>query len=209
VVVRIDGAGDRFFVSDHGMGYEEAYAVNDSRRFGSVARALIAGTDLAFDGRFFYAADATNDELVGVVGAIANVSQRAVIEVTLKHEAKKVESDRKLLIDRLEHAFGVPRVVTDFTIRGASNVEWDVTARVETRDNVVSIFDYVKHHKNSVSSTVAMFHDIARLEMPPKRIVTVRDMSEMGLFVGLLSQAASVIELPRTNDDTLRRLAAA
>jgi hypothetical protein len=209
VVVRIDGAGDRFFVSDNGMGYEEANGLNEAARFGSVARSLIAGSEIGFDSRFLYAADATNDELVGVVAAVANVSQRAVIEVTLRHEAKKVDSDRKTLIDRLEHAFGVPRVAKDISIRGASNVEWEVTARVETRDNIVSIFDYVKRHKNSVSSTVAMFHDIARLETPPRRIVTVRDMTEMGFFVGLLSQAANVIELPRTNDDTLRRLAAA
>ena len=95
----------------------------------------------------------------------------------------------------------------DVEVHGASSVEWEVTARV-VQSNVVSLFDYARPHKNSVSSTVAKFHDIARLPTPPRRIVTVRDYAGMGKFIGLLSQAAAVIELENTSDEVLRRLAA-
>ena len=208
VIVRLDGTGDRFFVSDNGMGYEEAVMLNASRSYATVARALIRGTEISFDSRSFFIAEATRDELVGVVASVANFSQRAVIETTISHEARKHDADRALLLDRLQAAFG-RRVEKDIMIRGASTVEWEVTARVVAAENIVSIFDYARPHKNSVSSTVAKFHDIARLTTPPNRIVTVRDYAVMGNFVGLLSQAARVIELARTPDDELRRLLAA
>jgi hypothetical protein len=180
---------------------------NAARGYAMVAHALVQGTEIGFDSRRFFVAEAAADELVGVVGAVGNCSQRAVIETVITHEARKVDTDRTMLLERLEAVFGRPRVEKDVTIQGASTVEWEVTARV-ARDNVISIFDYARPHKNSVSSTVAKFHDIARLQIPPRRIVTVRDYAGMGNFVGLLSQAADVIELEKTPDDILRRLAA-
>jgi hypothetical protein len=207
VVARIDGTGNRFFVSDNGMGYEEAIMLDAARSYAFLARALIRGTGVSFDSRSFFVAEATNNDLVGVVVAVANFSQRAVIETTMRHEARKLDTDRALLLSRLQSAFG-RHVEKDIVIKGASTVEWEVTARVVAAENVVSIFDYARPHKNSVSSTVAKFHDIARLEAPPNRIVTVHDFEGMGNFVGLLSQAARVVELARTADDELRRLVA-
>ncbi len=170
VVVRIDGSSDRFFVSDFGMGYEEVSMLTSALGYGVIARALIRGTGVGFDNRSFFVAEATSDDLVGVVSAIANCSQRAVIETVIKHEVKKYDSDRAILIERLEFAFGKKRVERDIVIRGASLVDWEVTAQV-VNDNVMSIFDYAKAHKNSVSSTVAKFHDIARLEHAPRRLL--------------------------------------
>jgi hypothetical protein len=208
VVTRIEGMGNRFFVSDNGLGYEETLMLNASHGYAVVAHTLIEGTAIKFDSRSFFVAQAASDELVGVVGAISNCSQRAVIETALRHEARKLDTDRAMLLTRLQSAFGQTRVEKDVSIRGASTVEWEVTARVVAETNVVSIFDYARPHKNSVSSTVAKFHDIARLQVAPRRIVTVRDYAVMGNFVGLLSQAADVIELEKTPDEMLRRLAA-
>jgi hypothetical protein len=108
-------------------------------------------------------------------------------------------------LERLESAFGKPRVERDFTIRGASTVEWDVVARV-ANDNVISVFDYARPHRNSVSTAAAKFHDIARLDVPPRRIVAVRNYLGMGNLLGLLSQAADVMEIESTTDEMLRRL---
>jgi hypothetical protein len=171
------------------------------------ARALVQGTSVGFDNRSFFIAQAESDELIGAVGAVANCSQRAVIETVVKHEARRQDADRILLLNRLDSAFGKPRVERDVIIRGSSLIDWEVSARV-VNENVVSIFDYARNHRNSVSSTVAEFHDIARLEAAPRRVVSVRDYEIMGNFVGLLSQAAHVIEIERTSDEALRRLAA-
>lgn len=207
VVVRIDGSNNRFFVSDNGMGFEEVSMFSSAHGYAVVARALVQGTGVGFDSRSFFVAQAESDELVGVVGAVANCSQRAVIETVVKHEARRYDADRILLLNRLDAAFGRTHVERDIIIRGASLIDWEVPARI-IKDNVVSLFDYARNHRNSVSSTVAKLGDIARLEYAPRRIVSVREYEVMGNFIGLLSQAARVIEIEKTSDETLRRLAA-
>jgi hypothetical protein len=189
------------------MGYQESMMLNASHSFSQIARNLIQDSGVSFDSRSFFVAQATMDELVPVVAAVANFSQRAVIETAVKHEAKKADRDRALLLSRLEEAFGPRKVEKDFSIRGASSVEWEVTARIAA-GNVVALFDYARPHKNSVTSTVAKFHDIARLHEAPRRIVTVADKGSMGDFIGLLSQAAKVISLSDTPASALIRIAA-
>ena len=142
-----------------------------------------------------------------VASAVANFSQRSVIEALIKHEERKADREKQALVSLLEDVFGSRNVEKNFGIRGASSVEWDVTARVKA-NSVISIFDYVKPHKNSVVNTVAKFHDIARLSEAPKRIVTVADKVKMGDLLGLLSQAASVISLSETPNDAILRLVA-
>lgn len=206
-IVRIDGSSNRYFVSDNGAGYEEVLMLNAARGYSQIAHGLAQGSGVGFDSRRFFVAEAAHDELVGVVGAIANVSCRAVLQTVIQHEIKRADTDREILLERLESAFGRPRVERDVTIRGASTIEWDIIARV-ANDNVVSIFDYARPHRNSVTSAAAKFHDIARLEIPPRRIVAVRHYHLMGNLLGLLSQAADVIELESTTEEMLRRLAA-
>jgi hypothetical protein len=160
VVVRIDGSRNQFFVSDIGFGFQEAMMMNASHSYPHIARALVRDSDISFDSRSFFVAEAGTDELVGVVGAIANCSQRAVIETALKYEARKADSDRVILLERLQSAFGRLRVEKDVQVRGASSVEWEVTARVNSSDNVIALFDYARPHKNSVTSVAVKFHAI-------------------------------------------------
>lgn len=207
VVVRIDGAGKAFFVSDSGLGYQESDMIDAGRSFQLIARSIVDGTGVSFDERGFFIARSSRADLGYVAAAIANFSQRAVIETLIKHEERKADLQKKALVSRLEGIFGIKNVEKDFEIRGASSVEWDVAAKV-TSSNVVSIFDYVKPHKNSVVNTVAKFHDIGRLPDAPKRIITVTDKAKMGDLLGLLSQAANVISLDGTPNEAIRRLAA-
>jgi hypothetical protein len=207
VVIMIEKSGDSFFVTDGGFGYQEAMMISASHSFVTVAQSLIKNTGVSFDRRSFFVAKATQEDLVPIVGAVANFSQRAVIETIFKHDAKKADRDKEILVSRLEYAFGVAKVSKDYEIRGASSVEWDVAAKVDA-GNIVSIFDFAKPHKNSVVNAVAKFHDIARLENAPRRFISVANKNSMGEMLGLLSQAASVISLADTPDDVLRAIAA-
>lgn len=207
VVVRVEGSASRFFVTDLGMGHQESTMLNASGSYAMIARSLTQDTGVSFDNRSFFVAESARDELVGVVSAVANLSQRAVIETAVKHDMRKAELERATLLTRLDGAFGRRKVERDVEVRGASMIEWTVTARVAS-SNVVTLFDYARPHKNSVTSTVAKFHDIARIEVPPRRIVTIHGSPEMTPFVGLLSQSANVIDLERTPDEVLMRLAA-
>jgi hypothetical protein len=207
VVVRLSGTDNRFFVSDFGRGFDEVSMFSSAHGYSVIARNLVQGTSIGFDSRSFFVAQAEADELVGVVGAIANCSQRAVIETVVKHEARKYDADRIMLFERLESAFGKRNIEHDVMVRGSSMVDWEIPAKV-VNNNVISLFDYARHHRNPVSSTVAKFHDLARLEPAPRRIVSIRDFDIMGSFVALLSQAAHVIEIEKTSDEALRKLAA-
>jgi len=208
VVIRIDGARDKFFVTDAGFGHQESMMICASNSYSRIARALVRDTGVSFDDRSFFVAEGRRDDLVPIVAAVANFSQRAVVETLLKHEASRVDRGGGVLFTRLEGALGAASVERDYEIRGASSVEWDVAAGVVSSGKIVSIFDHAKPHKNSVVSTVAKFHDIARLPSPPRRIITVSDKTKMGGFLGLLSQAANVVSISDMPDDALRMLAA-
>ncbi|MGH7073514.1 MAG: hypothetical protein ACREFD_04850 [Stellaceae bacterium] len=208
VVVRIEGSRDKFFVTDFGAGYAESQMMNASHGYSMVANNLARGTGVRFDSRSFFVAEAMRNDLIPIVGATANLSQRAVIETAFQHEERRVDRERAILLERLDHAFGRQRVERDIEIRGASTVEWPVIARIVSCERRATVFDIAKRHKNSIASVVAKFHDLARLEIPPCRVVAVNSVIEMGNFVGLLSQAANVIELPNATDEVLLKLAA-
>jgi hypothetical protein len=206
VVVRIDGSRDTFFVSDYGVGYQEALMMNASLSYTHFAAAIAQRVGIEFDQRTFFVARATRDELPAVVMLVANCAQRAVIETSFNVEEKRIEIDRERFAARLVGAFGSKRVVLNAEVRGASTMSWPVLARVEANDQVV-LFEHAKANKNSVVNIAAKFHDIARLRQPPRRVVSVKSKREMNEFLGLLSQAADVIEID-TPDDLLLRLAA-
>ena len=207
VVIQIDGSKDHYFVSDIGLGHQEALMVNASPSYCKIDRHLSQDTGVSFDNRSFFVAQSTRSDLPSVVSAVANLSLRAVIQTLIRLEEKKSDLEKTLLIHRLEDIFGRDRVSKDVSIFGASHLEWEVAARVSC-DRIVSIFDHVKLHKTSVVSAVAKFHDIARLPDPPKRIVTVTDKASMADYLSLLSQAASVISLSEASDEVVRKLAA-
>ena len=207
VLVRIEGSKHKYFVSDTGMGHQESMMLNASNSYSSIARNIATNTGVSFDSRSFFVAEADEDDLVHVVGAVANFSQRAVIETAIKHEAQKLDRDRAALLMRLSDAFRGQQIEKDVEVIGASNIEWEVTARV-SNSRSVTLFDYAKPHKNSVTSTVAKFHDIARLQEAPRRVVTINNSPQMEPFKGLLSQSASVIDLAEVPNEVLLRLAA-
>jgi hypothetical protein len=94
----------------------------------------------------------------------------------------------------------------DVQITGASNTSWHV-ANVVRLERKITVFEPVSNHPNSITTATAKFHDIARLEDAPNRVAVVHDKKAFGTYLGVLSQAASVVtqDIP---DTTLRRLAA-
>ncbi len=206
VVVHLDGSRDRFFVSDYGYGYAEADMMGAPASYVRTARDLAERTGIGFDARSFFVAEATRDELVGTVAAIADCSQRAVTETAFRLEAKKTEEDKEEVISRLLDVFGRQKVELHPDVVGASSIAWPVLARVNGLSGPV-IFDYSKANRRSAANIAAKNHDIARLERAPKRIVAVRSKPDMDGLVALLAQSASVIEIG-VPSETYRSLAA-
>ena len=94
----------------------------------------------------------------------------------------------------------------DVSIVGASNTSWHV-ANVVRLERKLTVFEPVSKHPNSITTATTKFHDLARLDDPPNRVAVVENKERLGTYLGVLSQAASVIvrDVP---DTTLKRLAA-
>jgi hypothetical protein len=103
--------------------------------------------------------------------------------------------------------FSKPEVERDVEFVGSSSHKWPVAAIVRHHGKT-SLFEPVSKNHISVVNAAAKFHDIARLDQPPKRIAVVNKKAEMGEYLNLLSQAGNVVEYEIPKHD-LRDLAEA
>lgn len=206
VVIEIREDGDGFFVSDMGLGYQEADLMGAGLMYGRHARAVAQGAGIGFDHHSFFVIRASRDQLPGAVATVANCSQQAVSLVAYKLAERRSADEADLLYERLVQVFSVKVVDRQAEIVGASNIKWHVATFVRGGDGRrPTIFEPVTNHHTSVVNASAKFNDIARLEKAPARVIVVRGKSEFGQYLSLLSQAANVIDRDMP-DTTLTRL---
>ncbi len=205
VVVRVDRDEHHFSVSDYGHGYAEAEMMCAAETFDRIAGTIAEGAGVEIRERGFLASNLVRDELIGAVMAVAYCSQRAVVETALRIEDQASVKDRNAFAYRLVRLFGNDRVEQNAKVPGADYDGWVVLARIRGGSGPV-LFDHVEPVQAAVMTATAKFHDIARRDDPPRRIVSVNGKAEMRRYIGLLSQAAEVIETG-VDDDVLRRLA--
>lgn len=195
VVVRIDDGHPTFFVSDFGMGYNEAEMMGGGNIYSRHARTVADIAGVGFDNQAFFVIQASREQLPGAVVTIANCSQEAVAIVAHRIAERRISDESEFLYQRLESLFSPKAVTRDAEIVGASNTKWPVAALVQLGRRG-AIFEPVVNHRTSVVTAAAKFHDIARLEHSPARVAVVHKKADFGTYLGVLSQAASVI-----NDD--------
>lgn len=211
VIVRIEQASpSEYFVSDHGLGYVEADMMGATLQFRRHAALIADHAGVKFDSNAFFVAQASRDQLAGACAAIANCSLEAVAIAALRLSEKKFSDDADTLHRRLVHIFTEKYVIRDVQVVGASQTPWHVSnvVRLHQDDEEHStIFEPVTKHHASISTAATKFHDIARLENPPRRVIVVRRKDDFGTLLGVLSQAADVVsrDVP---DSTIKRLAA-
>jgi len=206
-VVRVDVLGnDRRFVTDMGSGYLEAEMMGTSLIYARNAKTIAEETGLHFDLHAFSVIDVSRDQLPGAIITIANASQQAVAVAAYKQSEKKFAEEAEHLYERLIKVFTPLRVSRDVPIIGASNTSWHVP-NVVRLEQKITVFEPVSKHPNSITTATTKFHDLARLEDPPNRVAVVESKERLGTYLGVLSQAASVIvrDVP---DTTFKRLAA-
>jgi hypothetical protein len=126
------------------------------------------------------------------------------VQQTAFKVAEKMHNDAEdRLHDRLLDVFDKSSVVRDATLVGASNTEWRVASLVQVNRRK-AVFEAVSKSPNSVVFAATKFNDISRLESAPARVAVVENKSDLGTYLGVLTQSASVIEIA-ANDDTIRR----
>jgi hypothetical protein len=216
VVVRVHGTDDRFFVSDWGLGYQEADLNGSASFYTRHARTIAEKAGVGFDNQAFFVMEASREQLVGAVVTIANCSQEAAVRALDSLAEKTFEDSKERLYERLVSVFQKKvgtsqRVVTkNVRIIGQSSTEWPIATIVKLPGSTkATIFEPVTKHHHSVASATMKFNDIARLgNDAPARVAMVHNKKEFGTLLGVLSQAASVVD-DDVPDATIERLASA
>jgi hypothetical protein len=205
-IVRITAAGDDFFVTDFGAGYDEADMMGGSATFSRNAPLVAERAGIGFDHRAFFVLRATREQLPGAVISVANCSLEAVSVTAFKLAERKYIDDSEALYERLVRIFTPKAVARDASIVGASTTQWHVAVLVKG-EHRPTIFEPVSNHHSSIFAASTKFHDIAEIEDAPARVAVVRKKAEFKTYLAVLSQAANVIERD-ASDETILRLAA-
>lgn len=207
VVVRVEQAGDSFFVSDFGAGLNEAMLIGGDLTYKRVAREVAQGAGVEFDNFSFFVVRASRSQLAGAVSAVANASQEAVNTTALRVSEDKHRDENAILYDRLAGVFGQKRVVRDAAIIGASNTEWHIGSLVSVDSRRVA-FEAVSKHPSSIVFATTKFDDISRAHDAPSRVAVVASKKALGTYLAVLSHNADVIERQVENRVYERLLAA-
>ncbi len=209
VVVKIDEGQNEFFVSDMGLGFQEADMMGGSRIYPRYGRQIAETNGIGFDNHSFFVIRASKEQLAGAVMAVANCSQQAAAIVSQRVSKERANDAAEELLERLLRIFKPEQVEQKPEIFGASDTPYEFTAIVRnTKASLPTIFEPVINHPNSIATVVMKFNDVARLELPPHRVAVTHDKDRFGTFLGVLSQTADVIN-DNVPDRTYRQLALA
>lgn len=207
VVVQINDAGGEYFVTDFGMGYEEAVMMGASTVYARYAKSIASDAGIGFDSRSFFAIRVTQNQLPGAIATVANCSQEAATIATYRIADRRRSSAVDDLYSRLTRTFSPREIARDVPVLGNSNKEWHVAVMVQVEHHQ-SIFEPVSPHHASIYAAATKFNDISRVENAPARVAVVERKAELKDNLAVLSQSANVIERD-ASDETYQRIALA
>ena len=205
VVVHIHHVGDEHFVTDFGMGYEEALLMGASTIYVRYGKAIAEAAGIKFDNRAFFAMQVMQHQLPGAIATVANCSKEAAQIAVYKSAERRSSTAVDTLHRRLAQAFPRNVIARDVAIFGRSNKEWHVAAIVKSGQNK-TIFEPVSAHHASIYAAATKFHDIAAVEDAPTRVAVVKRKEDLKDNLAVLSQSANVIERD-TSSEAYRKLA--
>jgi hypothetical protein len=210
VVVRIEEGDNRFFVSDIGLGHQEAELMGADSLYAKPARIIAEEAGVRFDNQAFFVLEASREQLAGAVVTIANCSQQAVMRAADALAEKTFEDRKARLYEKLVGVFDTKTVKKNVEVVGASTQHWPVAAIVTLPGLRPTIFEPVTKHPNSIAHASMKFSDIALLkEDAPQRVAVVHNKKELGTLLTVLSRSANVIDDNETNERIVRLARAA
>lgn len=208
IVVRMDGTGDKWFVSDDGYGPLEAEMMGGLSAFRRLARPLADRAGVQFDDRGFFVLEVERDELPAAVITISNVSKQAVERTAFFIETRRIAISRDVFEQRLVAAFGTRSIAHNIPIVGASGKEWDVDVGITSDSHVERLFEFVTPRSASVAAAVMKFSDIRAVERAPKTAAVLSDRSRTEApLISLLSRIAGAAIDVADSPEVYRRAA--
>jgi hypothetical protein len=209
VVVRLDGIGDRWFVSDDGYGSLEASLMNAMGTFRRVAPGVAERAGIAFDQRALFVVEATRGELPGAVVAIANASAEAVRRTAMRMEEIRYAKSRALFDERVAATFRGETIIRQPEIVGMSGRPWEFSAGIERRGDVVYLLDLVSPRPNAIYATISKFTDM-KPELHRKGAAILTDIERTDShLISLLSRVAGTTLSANEPEEVWRRQIAA
>jgi hypothetical protein len=208
VVVRLDGAEDRWFVSDDGYGHLEAEMMGGLLTFRRLARPLAARVGVKFDERCFFVLEVERDALPGAVITISNISKQVVERTGFAVEERRIAISRDVFEERLTAAFGAKSITHNVCFVGASGKEWGVDVGITSDGHVERLFEFVTPRHASVAVAVMKFTDIRAAVGAPKTAAVLSDRARTEApLVSLLSRVAGAAIDAADSPEIYRRAA--
>jgi hypothetical protein len=193
VVVRLDGMGDKWFVSDDGYGSLEAELMNAIATFRRIAPQVAERAGVAFDQRALFVVEATRSELPGAVVAVANATAEAVRRTAMRIEEIRYAASRALFDERVQSTFRDETIIQQPSIAGVSGRQWEFSAGVERRGAVIMLLDLVRPRPPAVYATVSKFIDVRPANSDRKGAAILADFNRTDPhLISLLSRVAGV-----------------
>jgi hypothetical protein len=194
-VVRIDGTGDRWFVSDDGAAHLEAELIGGLTSFRRIARPMAERAGIQFDERCFFVMEVEREALPGAVIIVSNVAKQVVERTAFTIEERRITLSRDLFDERLTRAFGSKAIAREIPIIGASGKEWHVDAGITHDGKVQKLFEFVSPRSASVAAAVMKFTDIRAIEkLPSVAVLSDRAKTEATLVLLLSRVAGAAID---------------
>jgi hypothetical protein len=210
VVVRIEQGDNRFFVSDVGLGFQEAELMGAGLLYAKPAHVIATDAGVMFDNQAFFVLEASREQLAGAVVTIANCSQHATMRAADALAEKTFEDRKARLYERLVKVFEPKIVARNVEIIGASHQKWQFATVVTLPNSRPTVFEPVTKHPNSIAAASMKFGDVALLkEHAPHRVAVVQNKKELGALLTVLSRSANVIDDNESNERIVRLAKAA
>ncbi len=205
VVVRIQERSGQYIVSDMALGYEEAEQMGIALLYSRSAIDAAERSGIRYEEHAFSVINVSRDQLPSAVATVANCSQEGVAHAFQKRSERKEADDAERIYVRLVDLFSPESVIRDTEVLGASHTPWNFAAAVQASGSrKLTVFEPVNLHHSSIAHAAMKFHDVARLARPPKRVAVVRNKAGFGTWLGILSQAADVVDRDISSDRLMR-----
>jgi hypothetical protein len=193
VTVKVDLVSGGIRISDNGFAFQELEAIGAGRSFGRVAKTFADVEELLVGKHTIYV-DVAPDQVVRAICDVAMASWRVADHVFKRNADEEEEELEEHLRRRLPAIFADRFDPKERRIHGASRTEWPVSALVRTDSGLV-VFNAVSNHPVSINQVSTSFMDLSNLDQAPRLVGVVRQKSEFGSRLVLLSEAGGrVIE---------------
>ena len=203
--VEVTQNGVQFLISDAELAYREAELIGAENLF--IRNATPVAEQFGIEaGKRGFTVSASVEQLAGAMADVAAASVQVAHRICERVAQRSEAAITARLYERLVAVFGAKKVVPGAEIAGASSHTWRISALVHVGGKEMA-FETVSNHRSSVYSSATMFHDLSLLERRPVPVAVVKDKASLGAYLGILSQAANVIE-ETASDMALTRLAA-